>query len=199
MSTKILLAGASAAVLSLSLSACASMNSAPMAVSRPVISAPVPERPLPAELASNPAVAPWTGPYGGVPPWDKITPASIRAGFDGALALRDADIAAIVDNTAPPTFDNTIVALERSGAALDRLETAYGVFTNNLMDDEMQKVDEELSPKFAAAQDALVQNEALFRRIEAVNNSPEKARLNYEQQRLLWRVYDGFVRAGAKL
>jgi peptidyl-dipeptidase Dcp len=156
-------------------------------------------RPLPPTLAANPAVAEWTGPYGGVPPWDRIKPEHVRTGFDGALAIRDADVRAIVENPAAPSFENTIVALERAGAPYSRLGLIYAVLTNSMNDAEMQKVEAELSPKFAAAADALIQNEALFRRVEAVYNSPDKVKLTPEQQRLVWRTYDGFVRGGAKL
>jgi peptidyl-dipeptidase Dcp len=155
--------------------------------------------PLPASLASNPAAAEWTGPYGGVPAFDKVKPSDFPAAFDGTLAMYRADIKAITDNPAPPTFENTIVALERAGPAFSRMAAIYGVWTSNMNDEAMQAVDKVISPKFAAANDEVIQNEKLFKRVEAVYDSPEKARLTPEQQRLVWKTYQNFVRNGAKL
>jgi peptidyl-dipeptidase Dcp len=155
--------------------------------------------PLPASLASNPAIAEWTGPYGGVPAFDKVKPSDFPAAFDGALAMYRADIKAITDNPAAPTFENTIVALERAGPAFNRMAPIYGVWTSNMNDEAMQAVDKVISPKFAAASDEVIQNGKLFRRVEAVYNSPEKAKLTPEQQRLVWKTYQNFVRNGAQL
>jgi peptidyl-dipeptidase Dcp len=155
--------------------------------------------PLPAALKSNPVVAEWTGPYGGVPAFDKIKPADFPAAFDGALAMSRADIAAIADNPAQPTFENTIVALDRAGPAFSRLAAVYGVFVSNMNDPAMQAIDQQLSPRFAAAGDEIVQNAKLFKRVEYVYNSHAKDELNPEQQRLIWRTYNNFVRQGAKL
>ncbi|HEX8234270.1 MAG TPA: M3 family metallopeptidase [Caulobacteraceae bacterium] len=153
--------------------------------------------PLPPALAANPVAAEWTGPYGGVPAFDKVTPAQFGPAFEGALALRNRDIEAIANNPAPPTFDNTIGALERAGEAFSRMSSLYGIFTSSMNDAAMQKVETELAPRFAAAQDEIILNGKLFRRIDAVYNN--RARLTPEQQRLTWRVWTGFTRQGAKL
>ncbi len=98
-----------------------------------------------------------------------------------------------------PTFDNTIAELERAGQTLDRVQTIYGVFGSTMNGPEFQAVQREMAPRLAAFADQITQNEALFKRIEAVYNSPEKAKLTPEQQRLAWLYYTNFVRAGARL
>src|SRR5690606_2446037 len=109
------------------------------------------------------------------------------------------EIERIVANPEPPTFENTIVALERSGRTLDRVMAVYGVWASNMSSPEFQAVEREMAPRLAEFSDRITQNEALFRRIEAVYEAPEKAELTPEQQRLVWRYYTNFVRAGAKL
>lgn len=147
----------------------------------------------------NPLLAEWTGPYGGVPPFDQIEVAHFVPALEAAMAMNLEEVDRIANDPAPPTFENTIAALERTGRALDRVWTAYGIWSNNLSTPEFQAVEREMEPKLAAFSDKITQNEALFRRIEAVYNAPEKANLTPEQQRLTWRYYTNFVRAGAKL
>ncbi|MDO1558936.1 M3 family metallopeptidase [Brevundimonas sp. 2R-24] len=158
-----------------------------------------PEAPRAVAEDVNPVLAEWTGPYGGVPAFDRIRPEHFVPAFNEALAMRDREIAAIVNNRAAPTFENTIEALERSGAAYDRVTRLLLIYTSNMNDAPMQAVDAELAPRQAAAADALVLNGPLFQRIEAVWNNREQANLTPEQHRLLWRTYDNFVRQGARL
>jgi peptidyl-dipeptidase Dcp len=148
---------------------------------------------------SNPLLAEWTGPHGGVPPFDRVRVADLKPALETAMAQNLAEIDRIANNPEPATFENTIVALERSGQALDRVNAIYGIWSSNMSNDEFQEIEREMAPKLAAFSDQITQNEALFRRIEAVNNSPEKARLTPEQQRLVWLYHRNFVRAGAKL
>jgi peptidyl-dipeptidase Dcp len=115
------------------------------------------------------------------------------------MAERLTEVQRIANDPAPPNFENTIVALERSGRALDRVETLYGVWGSTMASPEYQVVQREMAPRLAAAYDEITQNEALFKRVEAVYNSPEKAKLKPEQQRLAWVYYTQFVRAGARL
>src|SRR5262249_52985290 len=93
----------------------------------------------------------------------------------------------------------TIEALEHAGATLSRVSTFYGIWFSTMNTDDFQKVQTEMNPKLAAFNDKITQNEKLFHRIEMVYNSPEKAKLTAEQQRLCWVYYDNFVRNGAKL
>jgi peptidyl-dipeptidase Dcp len=89
--------------------------------------------------------------------------------------------------------------MEKTGTTLDRVTTIYGIWGSNLSTPEYQAVEEEMDPKIAAFNDKITQNDALFKRIESVYNSPAKAKLTPEQQRLTWRYYTNFVRQGARL
>ncbi|HEX8846779.1 MAG TPA: M3 family metallopeptidase [Pyrinomonadaceae bacterium] len=144
-------------------------------------------------------LAKWAGPYSGVPPFDSVKVAEFKPALEAGMAENLAEVQRIASNTAAPNFENTIEALERAGRTLDRVTTIYGVWGSTMNGPEFQVVQREMAPKLAAFSDQITQNEALFRRIEAVYNSPEKARLTPEQQRLTWRYYTNFVRAGARL
>ncbi len=152
-----------------------------------------------AEAPANPLLAKWDGPYGGVPPFDKVKVADFKPALEAAMAENLAEIDAITGNKAAPNFENTIAAMERSGKTLDRVQTFYGIWSGSLSTPEMEKVDTEMAPKLAAFSDKISQNAELFKRIEAVYNSPEKKKLTSEQQRLTWVYYTNFVRRGAKL
>ncbi|TRW16942.1 M3 family metallopeptidase [Glacieibacterium frigidum] len=154
--------------------------------------------PLAAQTA-NPLLAPWTGPYGGTPAFDKVRVADFVPAMDVAIAETLREIDAIANNPAPPTFENTIVAMERSGAALSRGGALFGVWSGNLKTADFQKVETEVFPKYAALGDRITQNAALFARVDAVYNSPDKAKLTPEQQRLTWVVWNRFAQQGAKL
>jgi peptidyl-dipeptidase Dcp len=148
---------------------------------------------------ANPLLAKWEGPYGGVPPFDRVQVAYFKPALEVAMAENLSEVDSIAKDPAPPTFNNTIGALERPGRTLDRVKTVYAVWSSTMNGPEFQVIQREMAPRLAAFNDQITQNEALFRRIEAVYNSPEKAKLTAEQQRLSWLYYTNFVRAGAKL
>lgn len=148
---------------------------------------------------TNPLLADWTGNYGGTPPFDKAQIAQFKPALEAAMTENLAEIDKIANNQDAPTFENTIAAMERTGSALERVSTVYGIWAGTMSSPEMRVVEREMGPKFAAMGDKITQNSALFKRIEAVYNSPEKSKLTSEQQRLTWRYYTNFVRAGAKL
>jgi len=152
-----------------------------------------------AKTPENPMLAPYTGPFGGVPAWDKVVVADFKPALEAAMEQAWAEIEVITANKAAPTFENTIAAYEDSGRTLDRLYRYFYVWSGNMSSPEFQAVEAEMSPKLSAFGDRVTQNQALFNRIEAVYNSPEKAKLTQEQQRVLWLRYTGFVRQGAKL
>ncbi len=152
-----------------------------------------------ATMSANPLLAPWTGPWGGVPPFDKAKVADFKPALEAGMAANLREIEAIANNPARPTFENTLVALENSGREVGRVYTIYGVYTSNLSTPDVQKVEAEMSPKLSAFQDSITQNAKLFARIEAVYNSPDKPTWTPEQQRLSWVYYNNFVQAGAKL
>ena len=152
-----------------------------------------------APVYTNAVLAAWTGPYGGYPRFDRVKVADFKAALEEAMALNRREIDAIANNSAPPTFQNTIEALERSGQPLSRVETIYSVWGSNLAAPDFQKVQNEMDPKLAAFNDQTVQNAKLFARLEAVQRSPGTRKLTPEQQRLAWIYWNNAVRAGAKL
>ena len=152
-----------------------------------------------AEPATNPLLAPWAGPYGGVPPFDRARVADIEPALEAGMADQLARIDAIAGNPEPATFANTSAELEQAGRMLDRVRAVYDVFGNGLNDDAMQEVERRMAPRLAAFADAIVQNEKLFARVAAVYESRERSGLTPEQQRLAWLHYTDLVRAGAKL
>ena len=147
----------------------------------------------------NPLLAKWQGPYGGVPPFDKVQIPLFKPALEAAMAEQLKEIETIVTNPAAPDFDNTIAALETAGGTFDRVLTLYGVWGSTMSSPDYQAVQREMAPRVAAFSDQITQNEALFKRIEAVYNSPAKAKLTPEQQRVAWLYYTNFVRAGARL
>ena len=156
----------------------------------------------PADTSAAPAnvlLAPWTGPYGGVPPFDQVKVADLQPALEAGMAQQLAEIDRIANDPAAPTFENTIAAMERTGRTLDRVSTVYGVYSSTLNDDAVQAVEREMAPKLAAFSDQITQNQKLFERIAKVYETRETAGLTPEQQRLTWVYYTNFVRAGAKL
>jgi peptidyl-dipeptidase Dcp len=144
-------------------------------------------------------LAEWTGPYGGVPPFDRVRIEDFKPALEAAMAQELAEVQAIAANPQPATFENTIAAMERTGRMTGRVGTVYGIWSSNMNTPEFQAVEREMAPRLAAFSDQITQNTALFRRIEAVYNSPQKSSWTPEQQRLAWRYYTNFVRAGARL
>lgn len=152
------------------------------------------------EQQSNILLADYNGPYGGVPAFDKMKLADVKAAFEEAMRLNLADIQAIAENPEPPTFDNTIVALEKSGSELDNVFTYWGIWRSNLSSPEFRKIQSEMVPKLSAFSSKITQNEKLFTRIKAVyEDKAALAKLNAEEQRVVKSIYDRFARNGATL
>ena len=149
--------------------------------------------------ATNPLLAPWTGPYGGVPPWDKVKPELFPAAFEAALAERKQDYDRIANNPAKPTFANTFVPMQNAGQTLNRVMTLFGVMTGNMNTPAYQALDREWSPKLSKASDEITFNPKLVARIEAIYKARDTSGLDAQQKRLVTRTYDSFVRQGAKL
>jgi len=148
---------------------------------------------------TNPLIPKWTGPYGGVPPFDRVKVEHFKPALEAAMAENLEEIERIAADATAPTFENTIVALERAGRMLDRVATVYNVFAGTMRTADFQEVEREMEPKLAAHRDRIVQNTRLFKRIAAVYEGPERAKLDAEQQRLAWDKYTDFVRTGARL
>ena len=153
----------------------------------------------PSTQPENPVLARWSGPYGGVPAFDQVKVEHFKPALEAAMEQTRREIAAIADSPAAPTFENTLAAMEDAARTLNDVRTIYGIWSSSMNGPEFQAIEREMAPKLAAFADEITQNEKLFRRIEAVYTSPEKAKLTAEQQRLSWVRYTNFVRAGAKL
>jgi peptidyl-dipeptidase Dcp len=141
----------------------------------------------------------WTGAHGGQIPFDRVKPAAFKPALEDGMHQTLAEIAEIADNPGPPTFDNTIAALERCGRALDRAQIIYGVWTGSLKTPDVQAIEAEMEPLLAAFRDRIIQNPALFDRIDAVYQARESRDLSPEQQRLTWYHWTRFVKEGAQL
>ena len=150
-------------------------------------------------VPDNILLAEWTGPFDGVPPFDQVRPDLFPQAFEFAIDERRREVLAIANNPAAPTFANTVEALERAGERLDRVETLFSVMTDNMSTPEYQAIDREWSPRLAAAYDEIILNQALFDRVKAIHAARETSGLNAQQQRVVTRLYDQFVRRGANL
>ncbi|MCP3168695.1 M3 family metallopeptidase [Myxococcus qinghaiensis] len=187
---------ASAGVAALVSSGCATTS--PEA--RPEVAAPASSSEAAAPVAPQlPLLAKWSGPHGGVPPFAQVKVDDFKPAISAAMDEYRRELAAIASNPAAPDFENTLAALENAGRTYANVETLYGIWGSSLSSPEFQAVEREMAPRFAAFEDEVTQNEGLFRRIEAVYQSPDKAKLTPEQQRLAWLHYTRFVRSGAKL
>jgi len=151
-----------------------------------------------ASTPANPLFDDWTGPDG-VPPFDRIVPEHFRPAYARALAEHEAEIAAIAANSEPPSFANTIAALELSGRALQRIGNVFHLLVGADSNDALLEIEREMSPRIARHWNKINTNEALFRRIDTLMRGAEKLGLSAEQKRVLERYHTGFRRAGAAL
>ena len=152
-----------------------------------------------ADTSANPLLAPWKGPWGGVPPFDVVTTADIEPALEAGMREQLGAVAQIAADPAPASFENTIAAFERSGRTLARVQSVYSTLTGCKSDEPLRAVEKKMSPKLAAFEDGIYQNDKLFARIALVYAVRESSGLTPEQQRLTWLAYTNFVRAGAKL
>src|SRR5882762_1701763 len=153
----------------------------------------------PLNQPANPLLADWNGRYGGYPAFDRYRQEQFKPALEAAMAQELREIDAIAANRAPPSFVNTIEALEQAGATLNRVQSVYNIWSSTLNSGGFQAVQTEMDPVLAGFSDQITQNEPLFRRIEAVYQSAAEAKLTPEQQRLVWVYERNFVRAGARL
>ncbi|MAX42038.1 MAG: peptidase M3 [Alteromonadaceae bacterium] len=150
-------------------------------------------------VADNVLLQDYKGPYGGVPAFDKMDLSDVMPAMEAAMAEHLAEIDAIANNPEAPTFENTIVAMERAGSAISNVYTYYGIWSSNKSSPEFREIQRELSPKLSDYRSKINQNEKLFNRIKAVYESDELATLTDEEQRITWLIYNGFARNGATL
>jgi peptidyl-dipeptidase Dcp len=149
-------------------------------------------------IAANPFYAPSTLPFG-APPFDRIHNADYEPAIDEGMRQQLGEVAAISAQSAPPTFDNTILPLERSGQLLTRVMKAFNGVTSANTNDTLQQVQSDEAPKLAAHYDAIFLDDALFRRVSRVYDKREQLGLTPEQKFLVERYHLDFVRAGAQL
>ena len=147
----------------------------------------------------NPVLAPWHGPFGGVPAFDAMQVADLKPALQAAMKQQLAATQRIANNPQPPSFENTIEALEGSGRAFERAGTIFGIYTSVLNDAAAQAVEREMAPQLASFGDQITQNTALFKRIESVYDARDRLNLTSEQQRLVWLYHTNFVHQGARL
>jgi peptidyl-dipeptidase Dcp len=147
---------------------------------------------------SNPFYAPTTLPFH-APAFDKIKDSDYQPAIDAGIAEQLKEINAVADNTAPPTFENTMVALEKSGQLLERVEYAFNLVSGANTDSTLQDVQQTEAPKLAALSDAEMLNPKLFARVRAIYKQRDSLTLDPDSKRLVDRTYDNFVHAGANL
>jgi len=132
-------------------------------------------------------------------PFDRIRDADYRPAFDAGMAEQLREVSAIAHSSAAPTFANTIVALERSGRLLERVETTFSNLNACNTDPQMEQIDTDMAPRLTAQRDAIHLNPALWSRVDALYNRRESLHLDPESLQLLTRYHTLFVRAGARL
>ena len=148
---------------------------------------------------SNPLLAKWTGPYGGVPPWDKVKVSDFPAAFQQAMINYKAEQEAILSNPEPATFANTIVPLELSGAQVSQLFAIWGVHSSNLSSPDIQAIEAEWEPKLQGFFTEMELDPRLFARIKTIYDNRDALGLDAEQKRVVEMRYEDLVKGGALL
>ncbi|TYB73998.1 M3 family metallopeptidase [Bizionia myxarmorum] len=150
-------------------------------------------------MSENILTQEWTGPYEGVPAFDKMSVDSIKTAVLEGMKLHLAEIDSIANNTEAPTFENTIVAMESAGKTLDRVFAYYGIMGSNVSSPEFRDVQAELAPKLSEYSSKISQNEKLFQRIKSVYDASQTAPLEPQAQRVVDLTYKQFEMNGANL
>jgi peptidyl-dipeptidase Dcp len=144
-------------------------------------------------------LAPWTGPYEGVPQWDKVKAAEFPAAFKAAMAASTLEFEHIVGNPDAITFDNTIVATELANDEFNRLFSIWGVYTSNLSSDQIRAIEAEWNPKISEFFGKQALDARYFQRVQYLYQQRDNLNLDAKQMRLLTRIYESQVRSGALL
>ncbi|MDH3322084.1 MAG: M3 family metallopeptidase [Flavobacteriaceae bacterium] len=152
-----------------------------------------------ASMTANVFLQEWTGPYGGVPAFDKMKIDELKAAVEKGMELNLNEIDAIANNAEAPTFENTIAEMERSGEVLDRVFAYYGILRSNVSTPEIREIQADLAPKLSEFNSKISQNEKLFQRIKTVYDQSLETPLEDDQQRVVELIYKGFAMQGAEL
>ena len=150
-------------------------------------------------MVDNLLLKEWTGPYGGVPAFDKMKVEDVKPAMLQGMELNLKDIDAIANNPEAPTFENTIEEMERAGQELDRAFNYYGILSSNMSSPEFRDIQSELAPLFSEFSSKITQNEKLFARVKAVFDASQETPLEADQQRVVELTYKGFAMNGAEL
>ena len=154
--------------------------------------------PAPAATSANPFFTESMLPFH-APPFDRIRDTDYKPALVEGMRQQLVEIEAIAAQTSEPTFENTIVAMERSGALLTRASKVFSAVVGANKNDMLQEVETELSPRFAEHSDAIYLNTPLYQRVKAIHDRRAAIGLTGEQKTLVERYYRDFVRAGAQL
>jgi len=147
---------------------------------------------------NNPFFGEWNTPYG-IPDFEKIKPEHYMPAFEEGMKQQKAEIAAIVNNAEAPTFENTVEAMENSGALLNEVSGVFFNLAESNNSKEMEEIAEKVSPLLSAHGDDIMLNAKLFERVKAVYDNRESAGLEGERLRLTEETYKSFVRGGANV
>ncbi len=150
-------------------------------------------------MNENPLLQEWKGPYGGVPAFDKMKLEDIKEAMLLGMEMHLEDIDAIANNPDAPTFENTIVEMEKAGKELENASSYYSIFSANLSSPEFRVIQEEIAPLYSEFSSKITQNEKLFSRIKTVYEASRENPLEDDQQRLVELIYKGFEMNGAEL
>ncbi|TRO65069.1 M3 family metallopeptidase [Christiangramia sabulilitoris] len=153
----------------------------------------------PQNTMNNPLLTDWTGPYSGVPAFDKMNVKDVKPAIRKGMEMHLAEIDKIAENPAEPTFENTIVPMEKAGSELDRAFTYYGIFSSNVSSPEFREVQKELSPEISEFSSKISQNEKLFKRIKTIYEKSRNNPLEPSEQRVIELIYEDFAMQGADL
>ena len=150
-------------------------------------------------VMENDLLKEWQGLYGGVPAFDEMDLAELKPAMEKGMALHLAEIVKIASNPEPPTFENTILAMQKAGKELDRASTYYGIWSSNMSSPEFRKIQEELAPELSEYSSKISQNRELFERIKTVYENSLTDSLPPQQQRAVQLIYENFAMEGADL
>lgn len=146
----------------------------------------------------NPFLSQFNTPFG-APPFEQFKTADYEPAFKAGFEEQDKLVQAIISNQEEPTFENVIVALDDSSPILDRVSGVFYNLTSAETSDELKEIAKKISPLMTEHGDNIYLNEALFKKVEKIYNNRAQFNLNTEQERLLQKTYDGFLRSGAQL
>jgi peptidyl-dipeptidase Dcp len=169
-----------------------------LSTSSPLARSMTPQASPPVAARTNPLLTPSTLPFG-APPFDRIQDKDFPPAFEAGIKGQLAEIAAIAGDPAAPTFENTLVALERSGQLLKRVGLVFNGLTSANTNPALQKIQQDVAPKLAAQDDAIFLNGKLFARVEAIYGQRDALKLDPESRHLVEYYHQRFVRAGARL